>query len=93
MLGPVGWIRFQRFLPDGEDFATCAALTRFYVTDPLQFDIEVRLWGEEVPPLTLGGARPYRLGWTTWLPAEEMDDQSVVFHDTAANDPARRRAS
>ena len=79
VVGPVGWRQFLRFLPDGPDFQVLTALTRLFVTDPLEFDVEVWLRGEEVPKLRLGGANPYRLGWTTWLPAEGMDDQPVVF--------------
>jgi len=79
VVGPVGWERFQRFLPDGEEFEVLVALTRLFVTDPLEFDVEVRLKGEEVPRLRLGGAKPYRVGWTTWIPAEGMEDQAVVF--------------
>ena len=92
IVGPVGWERFQRFLPDGDEFATLVALTRLFVTDPLQFDVEVRLKGEEVPDLRLGGEKPYRVGWTTWIPADDMEDQAVVFRVPEA-DSSERKAS
>ncbi len=89
-VGPVGWERFQRFLPDGDEFQVLVALTRLFVTDPLQFDVEVKLLGREVPRLRLGGARPYRVGWTTWVPAENMEDQSVVFRVPEAGGRERK---
>jgi type VI secretion system protein ImpH len=90
VVGPVGWERFQRFLPDGDEFGVLVALTRLFVTDPLEFDVEVRLKGEEVPRLRLGTEKPYRLGWTTWVPADDMDDQAVVFRVPEAGSRERK---
>lgn len=90
VVGPVGWERFQRFLPDGDEFAVLVALTRLFVTDPLEFDVEVRLKGDEVPRLRLGGASPYRVGWTTWVPADDMEDQAVVFRVPDAGSSDRK---
>lgn len=78
--GPVGLDEFQRLLPDGEHSRALAELTRFYCIDPIDFDVEVTLRGDEVPetPLTPSGCIG-RLGWTTWMKSRPCADKPVVF--------------
>jgi len=89
-VGPVGFDDFVRFLPPGDAAADLAALTRFYCDDPLDFDKEVTLRGEQVPQTPLGVAGENgmlgRLAWTTWLKSEPCGDKSVIF------DAVRERA-
>jgi len=67
-IGPVGYDAFTELLPGGERLAGCLALIRLAVTDPLAFEVDLRLRHAEVPPLCLGATDPEpRLGWTTWL--------------------------
>jgi len=84
-IGPVGYDHYVRFLPPGDEAAGLRRLVRFYCGDPLAFDIELTLRGEEVPETPLGGAGLLgRLAWTTWLKAKPSPDKAVIF--TVARD-------
>ena len=67
-VGPVPLRTFQRFTPVGEDYAAMVNLTRLLVGDRLDFDIEVKVAAEEIPPLQLARVSTKQLGWTSWLP-------------------------
>jgi len=54
-------------------------LTRFFVTDNLDFELELTLKGAEVPLLKLDTAQSARLGWTTWLNSGASPDVTAVF--------------
>jgi type VI secretion system protein ImpH len=85
-VGPVGFLDFLRFLPIQKDHAAMVNLVRFYTTDRLDFDIEVKLRAEETPPLQLSSASPRRLGWTSWLPRPHRDP-SVVYRQPVTQLP------
>ncbi len=79
-IGPVGFDDYVRFLPDGEATRELAEVVRFYCDDPLLFDVQVTLRGDEVPDTPLGGAAPLgRLACTSWLKSQPCEDKSVVF--------------
>lgn len=78
-LGPVGLPGYLRLLPDGEDHALLKTLTRFFVTDNLDAELEVRLLGSEVPPLQLISDEPPRLGWTSWLRSGPSPEVRTLF--------------
>lgn len=73
-LGPLGYDDFVRFLPDRapvtdrKAFFLLVHLVRLYVGGELDFDVQLILKAQEVPPCHLadGGVGP-RLGWNTWL--------------------------
>ena len=48
-LGPVGFDEYTGFLPPGDHASDLREIVRFYCGDPLEFDVEVTLRGEEVP--------------------------------------------
>ncbi len=84
-VGPLPFTRFLDFLPldepEGAGFRALSALTTFYVGQDLLFRIRLVLEADEVPPLVLGGERPARLGWTSWLKTRELaaaDDQVTL---------------
>jgi type VI secretion system protein ImpH len=79
VLGPADYAMYKRFLPDGEDLAMLKSLVKFFVIDPLDFELELKLEGPEVPPLKLDPGEPPRLGWTTWLISGPSPDVSVTF--------------
>jgi type VI secretion system protein ImpH len=68
-IGPLGFRAFQDFLPSGTAFAPLVELTRFYVGQELDFDVQLVLKAAEVPRCRLGHVGPDapRLGWSTWL--------------------------
>jgi type VI secretion system protein ImpH len=77
VLGPLGLRDFMRFTPDSQDYAVMVNITRYYVTDRLDFDIRVKLRAEETPPLCLSSKAPQRLGWTSCLPHPRRDPAVV----------------
>lgn len=79
ILGPLDFPAWRRFLPEGDAHAEIRSLIRFFVTDHLDAELELRLRGSEVPPLTLDPEDPPRLGWTTWLTTGPSADVSAVF--------------
>jgi len=75
-LGPVGLADYKRLLPGGDSLARLVAIVRNYLGDELDWDLELVLRKEAVPPLQLGADA--RLGWTTWsitrTPDQDADD-------------------
>jgi type VI secretion system protein ImpH len=76
-LGPLSLKEYLRFLPDGVDTQALYRLIRFYATEQLDFDVELRLKTKEVPPLQLGSELA-QLGRTIWLGEPQGDVVSVV---------------
>jgi type VI secretion system protein ImpH len=66
-LGPMDYPEFRRFLPGEPDFGSLTRLTRMYVRDPLDFDVELHLHPTQRPALRLSPAEGLRLGQTTWI--------------------------
>lgn len=68
-LGPVSFVRFCSFLPSGGAFRPLVMLTRLFVGQEYDFEIQLVLLAAEVPPCVLGdrGEASARLGWSAWL--------------------------
>jgi type VI secretion system protein ImpH len=82
-IGPIGFGFFCELLPCGREFRALAQLTRFFVGQELDFDVQLVLRRDEVPRCRLGdtGPRGPRLGWSTWLktkPFAHDADQAVL---------------
>jgi type VI secretion system protein ImpH len=78
-IGPVGYEQFCSLLPIGSAHLPLAQLTRFYVGQQFDFDLELQLRSEEIPPLRCGdpaGVGP-RLGWNTWLKSRKRDEPTA----------------
>ena len=84
-LGPMGYAEFLELLPMGSRFRVLVQMTRFFVSQGLDFDVQLVLKGEDVPVCRLGDRGPGapRLGWSTWLGggvrARDVDD-TVLGH-------------
>lgn len=79
-VGPVGFDQYVKFLPPGSAAADVRAIARFYCGDPLEFDLEVTLRGDEVPETPIGERGMLgRLAWTSWMRSQPTSDRSVVF--------------
>jgi type VI secretion system protein ImpH len=74
-LGPLPLERYLDFLPSGTAYAPLGALTRFFSGDELDFEVQLILQRDEVPPCVLGaeGEQAPRLGWATWVKSVPMD--------------------
>jgi len=75
VLGPMQYEQFRRFTPAGSDLKTVCELTRSFVGPEFEFDVQVVLSPRQTPQCRLdsGSDDGSRLGWNTWLHAEEMD--------------------
>lgn len=67
--GPVGSDMFHKLLPDTAAFTKMNELIRFYVDQPLLWDINIFVNTKTIRPARLGGTRWSQLGWNTWLNA------------------------
>jgi type VI secretion system protein ImpH len=74
-LGPLPLERYLDFLPSGTAYDPLQAITRFYSSDELDFEVQLILQREEVPACVLGagGEQAPRLGWATWVKSVPMD--------------------
>ena len=78
-LGPLGADDYRRFLPGQPDYAKLVGLTRLFPTDPLDFDVELRLRAPEVPALTLSAESGLPLGQMSWLsPTGKAEGRAVL---------------
>ncbi|MBU2550296.1 MAG: type VI secretion system baseplate subunit TssG [Proteobacteria bacterium] len=78
-LGPLGFEAFLSFTPKGEQFKLLCGLVQLFVMDPLDFEVEVVLKGDEARPMQLTARAPNHLGWTSWLVSAPGKDLSVTF--------------
>ncbi len=88
-LGPLDYRQFIEFLPyrapvsDSKAFFLLSHLTRLFIGPTLDFDVQLLLEPESVPDFILGDdAGPgCRLGWNTWLHADDRDEavEDAVF--------------
>lgn len=76
-IGPVGAEVFRRFLPGGDGMSAVKALVAEYNTDQLDWDVEVRLDPDAMPPASLGSGA--RLGWDTRLEGPPPDDAVILI--------------
>lgn len=79
--GPLKMRQFEDLLPDGTGLRPAVQLTRLFVGAEFDFDVQLVLRKEDVPPCKLGApGAGARLGWTSWLqtaPAAQDADQAV----------------
>lgn len=68
--GPLDADRFQRLLPDQPNRALVNESVRFYLDQPLDWDLLLVLPGQYLQTARLGQSQWGRLGWDTWLFAE-----------------------
>jgi type VI secretion system protein ImpH len=71
-LGPLSRKQYEEFLPGGSAFEPLRALTRLYTNDLIDFEIQLVLAREEVPPCRLGDDTPLPLNWCTWLTTKPL---------------------
>ena len=66
-LGPLTLAQYRSFLPSGGTRPALRAWMKQLLGDELEWDAELILRKDQVPPTRLGGDRGSRLGWTSWL--------------------------
>ena len=88
VFGPLSLADYVRLLPGGASFRRLIPIVRNYAGDTLEWDVNLILMREEVPPIRLG--RTGRLGWTTWLmPRHDEADAADLFLNAGADSMAR----
>jgi len=75
LLGPLYRDQFQSLLPGGRSHNTLLLLTRLYVTDALEYDVELTLARGQAKSACLGTPEWSRLGWDTWLFSGELGEE------------------
>ncbi len=89
VFGPLSRAEYQRLLPGGASFRRLVPIVRNYVGDTLEWEVNLVLRRDEVPPLVLG--RQGRMGWTTWLGTRlDASDAGDLFLNASADSMARR---
>jgi type VI secretion system protein ImpH len=79
-IGPLKADRFQRLLPGGKECERLAFLTKFYVIDRLEYDVELTLAEREAQGVCLGRPAWSRLGWDTWIfSGDDLGEVTVRF--------------
>lgn len=67
-LGPLTRRQYDEFLPFGGAHEPLRTLTRFFSGEQFDFEVQLVLARDEVPPSILGGDDPGSpLGWCTWM--------------------------
>ncbi|MBI1358642.1 MAG: type VI secretion system baseplate subunit TssG [Acidobacteria bacterium] len=76
-IGPLPRERYDQFLPDGSAFEPLKQLTRFFAGYDVDFEVQLVLERESVPPCLLGeaGGDEPRLGWVTWVKSGDQFDR------------------
>jgi len=85
-LGPLTIDKFHELMPGPGKLMAVAELIRFYIGVQMDFDIQLILRKEDIPPCRLvsGTADEPRLGWNTWMISKppEDDAKDAVFRDS-----------
>lgn len=68
-IGPLTVEKYLEFLPNGTAHQPLKALTKFYSNGEVDFEAQLILRKDEVPPCSLGASGPDapQLGWVTWM--------------------------
>lgn len=66
-IGPMRLRGFEALLPSRDLLARVVELLRFLTSLALDLEIQLVLQAESVPRARIGGSKPARLGWNSWL--------------------------
>ncbi len=88
VFGPMNFADYQRLLPGGSSLRRLTAIVRNYCGDELNWDVNLILKREDVPPLKLGEVG--QLGWTAWLTPRRSDEDAGDLYLNALGVAARR---
>jgi type VI secretion system protein ImpH len=81
-IGPVGFEDYLDLLPGTKKFHDLCALIRVWSFERFQFDVEVEIRKEEVPPSRFDSRSPPQLGLTSWVVTPEeglRENPKIVF--------------
>ncbi len=76
--GPVTESKFQDLWPGGDPFTLIGKFVDYYLDQPLDWDMEIKVDRAEIRPVNLGDAGCCRLGWNTWLASDAGYPENIV---------------
>jgi type VI secretion system protein ImpH len=80
-IGPLNRKVFRRFLPGGDRHQKLALLTKLYIVDPLEYDLEIIISAGQVKTVCLGASEWSRLGLDTWIFSDdELGEVRTTFY-------------
>jgi type VI secretion system protein ImpH len=83
-IGPLNLENYLDFLPNGSAYEPLRALLRFWTNEEIDFEVQLILQREEVPPCQLGGEGDTapKLGWVTWMKSKPMErhPEETIFN-------------
>jgi type VI secretion system protein ImpH len=81
VIGPLKLQEFEAFLPTGARFRPLLEMTTFYTGRELDFEVNLSIKAQEVPPARLSASTGPRLGWTSWIKTRAFtkDDNQVIL--------------
>ena len=79
VLGPLSFEQYKAYLPGRPAARVLAYLVRLYAPDYLDYDVELQLDSDGIPPVQLGSGAVH-LGLTTWLGKPDAD--VIALHVT-----------
>lgn len=74
VFGPLDLADYRRLLPGSDSLQRLVALVRSYTGDELDWDVNVILKKDQVPPLQLGQSA--QLGLTSWAASRPLDEDA-----------------
>lgn len=76
VIGPVSDSLYRRFIPGEEDYTLLTTLTRLYLNQPLDYDVELIMDKSEKPKTVCLGFETFsRLGLDTWVFSDQGPDE------------------
>jgi type VI secretion system protein ImpH len=82
-IGPLDLDQYLDFLPNGSAYEPLRALLRFWTNEEIDFEVQLTLKRDEVPPCELGGEGKGlpQLGWVTWMKSKPLnrDPEDTIF--------------
>jgi type VI secretion system protein ImpH len=80
-LGPLNIEQYLDFLPSGTAHEPLKAMANFIGRGEIDFQVQLILKKDDVPPCELGVGAPPRLGWTSWAKTQPLraDAGDTIF--------------
>ncbi|MBC2694634.1 MAG: type VI secretion system baseplate subunit TssG [Desulfobacteraceae bacterium] len=79
-IGPLDQKNFRTFIPGSDRYNKLSFLTKMYIVEPLEYDMELILSKGQAKTVCLGASEWSMLGLTTWIfSGDELEEKRVIF--------------
>lgn len=78
-IGPISYDDYSQLLPNSEKFKLLHQSVNLYIDQPLIWDVELSIPGEEIPGITLGKINGAQLGYDSWL-LDKKASRKVIYN-------------